>query len=365
MNGFKTSIFPLSRILGLAISLIALTGCHSFGPDYLTGTHPLYNSAILSSMNDQFLLNLVRLHYREPTYFLDVASVAASANLNMNGTFGLDVNPTSESGNIGGGMAYQTVPTISYAPLQGEDFVKSLLSPLSLDSLLALTGSGWKGKRVFGLCVESANGVLNAPSASGPTPMYAPKQMGEWHRLADLLDELAEVNLIAARQQADSKGLKMEMRRNPEYADAARELKDILHLDPRLDVFDIEGDSIEHRSDRLQIVTRPLMGVFFYLSHLVDSPPEHEAEGLVTVTKNPDGSRFDWGSTPAGRLFRIRYSDYRPDNAFLAVPYMDHWFYIANNDLETKSTFLLLTQLFRLQAGAAKSIGPTLTIPVR
>jgi len=35
------------------------------------------------------------------------------------------------------------------------------------------------------------------------------------------------------------------------------------------------------------------------------------------------------------------------------------------NDLESKSTFLQLTQLFRLQKGVAKSMGPTLTIPVR
>ncbi len=58
-------------------------------------------------------------------------------------------------------------------------------------------------------------------------------------------------------------------------------------------------------------------------------------------------------------------SDDRPDQAFLATPYQDRWYYIARNDLESKSTFLLLTQLFRLQAGAAKSIGPTLTLPVR
>ena len=355
----------MTRLVGIILPVTITLGCHSFGPDYLSGTHPLYNTAIVTSMNEQFLLNLVRLRYREPTYFLDVASVAASASLNMNGSVGLDVNPTSQSGNVGGGLTYQTNPTISYAPLQGEDFVKSLLSPISLDALLALTGSGWKGKRVFGLCVESANGVNNVPSASGPTPQLAPRHVPEWNRVMDLLEELSNDHLIAARQQEDGKSLKLEIRSAPEHADAVSEFKYLLGLEPRLNIFDIEGDSIVHRSDRLQIVTRPLMGVLFYMSHLVETPPEHEEEGLVTVTHTSEGSRFDWRTTPAGSLFHVYYSDHRPDNAFIAVPFMDHWYYIANNDLESKSSFLLLTQLFRLQAGAAKSIGPTLTIPVR
>jgi hypothetical protein len=51
--------------------------------------------------------------------------------------------------------------------------------------------------------------------------------------------------------------------------------------------------------------------------------------------------------------------------AFVAIPYRGQWFYLADNDLESKSTFMLLSQLFRLQAGAAKAAGPTLTLPVR
>ena len=107
------------------------------------------------------------------------------------------------------------------------------------------------------------------------------------------------------------------------------------------------------------------MSTFFYLSQRVEVPEEHKNKGWVTVTKNKDGTEFDWGETPAGRLFHVRVSKDRPDDVFLAVPYESYWYYIPKSDRESKSTFLLMTQLFRLQAGAAKSIGPTLTIPVR
>ena len=101
------------------------------------------------------------------------------------------------------------------------------------------------------------------------------------------------------------------------------------------------------------------------VGHNVDTPKTHKVAGLVTVTRNQDGSEFDWGKTAGGSLFHIRQSKRQPDMAFVAIPYRGQWFYLADNDLESKSTFMLLSQLFRLQAGAAKSAGPTLTLPVR
>jgi hypothetical protein len=97
----------------------------------------------------------------------------------------------------------------------------------------------------------------------------------------------------------------------------------------------------------------------------VDTPQSHQAAGLVTITRNKDGSVFDWGTTAAGSLFHIRQSNEQPDLAFVAIPYRGSWFYLADNDLESKSTFMLLMQLFRLQAGSTKSAGPALTLPVR
>jgi hypothetical protein len=353
-----------TRAAGLFCALLG--GCHSFGPEQLRGTHPLYSAAIVDSINEQFLSNLVRLHYRDPTFFLDVASVAATMRMGGTGSAGANLNGLgTDSGNVGFGGSYETLPTISYAPLQGEDFVKSLLSPVSIDAVLALNGSGWSVRRVFALCVESVNGIANVPTASGPTPARAPKHYEEWNHLVDLFQEVADDNLVQARQDPVTKTLKIEIRSNPEHADAIAEIKAMLGLDPNLKVYNVEGDAIERRSDTIHIVTRPLMGTLFYLSHLVDSPVEDQEAGYVTVTRNLDGSVFDWGQTPAGRLFHVRQSEDKPKHAAMSINFYDRWYYIPNNDLESKSTFLLLTQLFRLQAGAAKSIGPTLTIPVR
>ncbi len=53
------------------------TGCNSFGPNSVEGTHFQYNRAIVTSLDEQFLHNLVRLRYRDTPYFLEIGSVTA------------------------------------------------------------------------------------------------------------------------------------------------------------------------------------------------------------------------------------------------------------------------------------------------
>jgi len=319
-------------------------------------------------MNEQFIQNVVRLHYRDPIFFLDIASVTASLSLNMSG--GLDQASSQLNGgpnimkySLGG--AYTTSPTLSYVPLQGEGFVKSVLSPISIEAVLVLNSSGWSSQRVFGLCLERINGIENASSASGPTPKFAPQHDLQFKRLLQLVEEVSNQQLIIPRINPETKEIQLEIKTSPEFHEQIREIKDLLGLDQNLEIYRVNSDFLKSSPDTISIRTRSLMSIFFYLSHHVDAPQSHKEAGLVTVTRNKDGSEFDWGSTAAGRVFHIRQSEDEPSMAFVAIPYRGRWFYLADNDLESKSTFMLLMQLFRLQAGAAKSTGPTLTIPLR
>lgn len=321
-------------------------------------------------MNEQFIQNIVRLHYRDPVFFLDVASVTASLQMNYNGglvtsEIGLGVNAGADLLKYSLGGAYTSTPTISYVPLQGENFVKSTLSPIPLEAVFALAGSGWSARRVFSLCVERINGLENAVSASGPTPKLAPGHSSDFSRLLQLIDEVAGNQILTPRIDPQTKEPELEIRSSPEFREQIREIKDLLGLDQNIQLYHVNGETLKFRPDTISIRTRSLTSIFFYLSHHVDTPQEHKAAGLVTVTRNKNGSEFDWGSTLAGSLFHIQQSKNRPDGAFLAIPYRDHWFFLADNDLESKSSFMLLMQLFRLQAGSTKSTGPVLTIPVR
>jgi len=113
-----------------------------------------------------------------------------------------------------------------------------------------------------------------------------------------------------------------------------------------------------------QLRLRSISSILYYLSQNIDIPKKHSDLGLITNTVKKDNTPFNWSSTPAGVLFKIESNLDKPDNAYLSVFYRDTWFYIADNDLNSKSTFMLLTQLFHLQAGQRQAVNPTLTIPV-
>ena len=368
--------FCIVPVLALAA---LLSGCQSaFGPQALERTHPAYNEAIISSINEQMLLNLVRMRYRDVPFFLQIGSVTASLSLGANAGVNADVNfGAGDSVSPSAGIAYSDKPTISYTPLQGEDLLKSLLSPLRLENILVLTQSGWNIDRVFGLCFERINHLYNAPSASGPTPDLEPdyekfNQLMEWLRI---LQKERGIE-IGTREQEDCADENKEecfdvvvklLTHNGRLKNEIDRVYELLALDPDEDEFKLNTRFLKLESTQnTQWIVRPrsISGLLYYLSHNVIAPSRHFEE-LVTVTEAKDGGTFDWSETPAGRLFEVKTSKEQPEDAYIATRYRGHWFYIEDKNKDSKATFMLLRQLFDLQAGQKQSTGPTLTLPVR
>jgi len=367
----------------LALFLIfALSGCQSkFGPGALKNTHAPYNQAVVQTLNEQMLLNLVRMKYRDKPFFLKVGSITAS--LTFAGSLGMETELAVGSGGSllepQFGISYADKPTISYTPLQGEDFLKSVLSSLPLQAVLVMTQSGWSVERIFGLCMERINDLYNAPRASGPTPGEEPvyrkfKRLMTLFRILQLNGDLEigpDLNL-----DSNDRDLVILFELSNINHDVLVEISDLLEYSTKSTVsikrnkstnkVIINNDFINSKPGEINVRTRSISSIMYYLSQNVHIPEKHVEAGLVTVTKTLDGEgEFDWGETPAGSMFEVSVSEDYPENAFIAVPYRDHWFYIVDNDLHTKSTFMLLTQLFDLQAGQTKYTGPTLTLPVR
>ncbi|MDQ7090990.1 MAG: hypothetical protein Q9M50_10160 [Methylococcales bacterium] len=355
----------------LLILSVFLTACQSsFGPDALNNTHYAYNQSIVNTLNQQMLLNLVRLKYRDEAYFLKINSVTESL------TFGSSLGVGSELDlGVGGnlikpslGITYSDRPTISYQPLQGEDFLKSVLSPISLESLLVMTQSGWSIKRIFGLCVERINKLYNAPEASGPTPEYEPR-FKKFNRMLSIFRKLqrkGDMEIGASTNRDNSLMIQFEnMESNRKMM---TELSEMLNFTPTITDelrVNISTNFLSPVPNQLTIRTRSISSILFYLSQSVATPQSHIKEGLVTMAKDSEGVDFNWSQTPAGSVFDVKFSEFHPGDAFLTIPYRGYWYYIDDNDLQSKSTFMLLMQLFNLQAGKPNFSAPTLTLPVR
>jgi hypothetical protein len=245
--------------------------------------------------------------------------------------------------------------------------LKNILTPIPLEAILILAQSGWRIDRIFAVIVERVNNLKNAPRASGPTPPDVP-QYKKFKRMLELLHQLQNAGLIEISSDLDldkGRSVKVLLGTDPRYQSELEELKSLLGVSQQPSLFNISTNFLHPKENEWVIRTRSIESVLHYLSHNVEVPERHKEAGLVTITRTRDGKEFNWDETPAGTMFKVRSRMRgKPDNAFISVPYRGAWFYIVDNDLQSKSTFKLLSSLFSLQAGQIKIAGPTLTLPV-
>ena len=403
----------MNRVLVLSLCVMAgFSACNTMGPKAVRGARINYNEAIARTGDQQLLLNLVRLKYRDTPLFLEISSVSTQYNLEWSAgasqsftdtdtltggvTRGATAVAEAVAGNAanslrgtgrgtadrGGSLTRQRVdtdssgmdvgvgfyerPTITYNPLQGEQFVTQLLSPIPLDRLMLLSESGWSVARVFRACLQEMNGLDNASSASGPTPSYVPRYEA-FREATETLRRLQVRGAVDFLQRVDpeteSAYLEMRFKGDEAKSEEALAFRDQLRLASGADEFQLAQSVYDGNADVLAIRPRSLMGVLHFLSQGVEPPVEHVDQGLVTNTLTDAGTPFDW-SAVTGDLFRVHSQGSPPANAFVRVRYRGQWFYIDDTDLESKTTFGLLTTLFKLQSGDVKTLGPTLTLPV-
>ena len=245
-----------------------------------------------------------------------------------------------------------------------------MLTPVPLEALLTLTQSGWSVQRVMSVCVERANDLDNAANASGPTPSQEPR-FEAFQAMADLLRDLQQADAMelgAAPVAAEAQGkrgrnLVLRFKGGVALAGKFKELCKLLGVPEDSAELVLTTDFLNKPANGVAVRTRSMMATMFFLSHNIVVPASDEKAGLVTITKLRAGERFDWERV-TGRLFAVNSGDSRPSSAYLAVPYRGSWFYVRQDDLESKSTFMLLNQLFNLQSGDVKMIAPTFTIGV-
>jgi len=353
------------NLFAATLAGLLLTGCATVGPRSIPPARFAYGEALARSASEQLLLNLVRLRYRDTPLFLEVGSVVTQYQLSLGAMANGKIDsPAAKELALGANATYTEQPTITYAPLQGEDFVARLLSPISPANIVLLSQSGWSIERLLLCCVQKVNGLHNAASASGPTPDYVPDYAG-FQRMAHLLRQLQKAGLVEAEMSEDQKIILLHVDHPPAgpLEEADREVRKLLGIEPDVTTLKIVPELRPKDHDEVAVTGRSLLSVLFYLSQAVEAPPRDEQAGRVTVTRNASGERFDWMAA-TGNLLRIHSSDQPPAAASVQVRYRGSWFWIADDDLDSKTTFSLLTYLFSLKAGSKEMKEPLLTLGV-
>lgn len=343
-----------------------LAACGYAGPRSLQASRPLYNQAIAQTNDQELLLNLVRIRYRDTPYFTSVERIASSLEMNMSlgGNASLAVTssaaPKDTIGrvlNLGpGSIALNEKPTIFYTPLEGEKFVRQMLTPMNADVLLLLVRSGWSIDRVLLIGVMEMNGLKNAPTASGPAPSRAP-EFQDFAEAARLLRTLQRDNKLDIGRSGDKGSIELRFTRGAATGPEAMRFKELAQIAPEATSVRLEVASQPTDGTSLALTTRPVMAALHYLATGVDIPAADITAGKVRQTVKPDGSPFDWQDMLGG-LFHVRTAAREPDDATTRVQYRGSWFYIPDNDLEGKSTFVLLTQIIALHSAPPSTASP-------
>jgi hypothetical protein len=355
------------NIFALTI-VLACTGCNSVGPRGIRNVHPQYNSALSDVLDQQLLNNLVRLKYRENPLFLEINNIMDSRTSGIDAGFGNSrwfIKGSSNQTTIAPTIKFadSETPTVSYHPLRGKEFIQHLMTPIPFSAVLLMSQSGWKLERVFDLCIEKINNVDNASNASGPTPRIKP-DYEDFYRMTSLLQKLEYEHKLSLGLDNDNNALVLRFL-NVASSPEMKELRKILNLDEDRNEFYFQDNFLTVSKRSLSVRMRSLMGLLFYLSHAVEVPQEDIDSGKVMVTVDARGRVFDWTRYASGRMMKVKCSETEPKDAFISTYHRGHWFYIADNDLHSKSTFMFISYLFNLQAGEASAgaVAPLLTVP--
>jgi hypothetical protein len=341
----------------------AIGGCtSSYGPKTIPAARFDYNEAISSSWDDQLLLNLVRLRYRDNPLFVDVSSVTAGYALERTGVVGGSVgSDEGAQGTAALGLKLVENPVISYNYLSGEAFNQRLLSPLTPGVFESLAQSGWSIERLLLCCVNGMNGVENAVAAAGPTPDYVPR-FESFQRIAAVFRKLQINRHVVLEREGDTTFLYIDSQAGAD----GDELRSLLLLEPGKERYAVVGGRRARGANEIAVEGRSLLSVMFFLSQSVEVPEADRAAGKVTTTRDTSGTEFDW-SRVVGPVMRVQCGEAEPaaGSAAVAVSYRGHWFWIEDSDLNSKTTFALLRLLLFLKSGENKTESPAVTIPMR
>src|SRR5215467_4326538 len=182
--------------------LLSSTGCASIGPGTVTRDRFDYVTAISDSWKSQMLFNLVKLRYGDAPVFLDVASVInqylAEGSVGYSGSWAQNAQlpwPYTALYNVLGTGRYAERPTITYSPLSGEKFARSLMTPIPPAAVLSFIQGGYPVDLVLRLAVQSINGIRGRYGAGARMREADP----EFYQLAEKLRAIQASGEIGLR----------------------------------------------------------------------------------------------------------------------------------------------------------------------
>jgi len=338
----------------LLAGCLALSGCASIGPSTVRRDRFDYVVAISDSYKRQTLLNLVKTRYADVPVYMEIDSVINQYAIE--GELGFEFAPSSNVDNLllGNGK-YTDRPTITYSPLTGERYTRSLLKPVPLSGVFLLLQAGYPADAIMRVCVQSLNGLDNRRSGALVARDADP-------RFEEAIAQMRALQLRGALYfQVEPSTEKLDIRmglrpaRDAPTAEQAAQLRRLLGLDATATEYPVVFGSQAKNRASLAVMSRSMTQVMVDYAADIDVPAVDVEEGRVVPTR---------GGPEAARLIRVHAGEDPPADAHAAVRYRDRWFWIDDRDLRSKTSLQFLMTLFAFtERGTQGSSAPVITVP--
>ncbi len=343
------------RFAGVLLAgCLALSGCASIGPSTVKRDRFDYVVAISDSYKRQTLLNLVKTRYSDVPVYMEIDSVINQYAIE--GELGFEFAPSAAENNLllGNGK-YTDRPTITYSPLTGERYTRSLLKPVPLSGVFLLLQSGYPADAIMRVCVQSLNGLDNRRSGALLTREADP-------RFEEAITEMRALQLRGALYfQVEPSPEKLDIRmgfrpaRDASTAERAAQLRRLLGLDPAANEYVVLYGPTPKSGASLAVMSRSMTQVMIAYAADIDVPAADVEEGRVIPTL---------AGPEATRLIRVHTGAEPPADAHAAVRYRDRWFWVDDRDLRSKTSLQFLMTLFAFtERGAQSGATPVITVP--
>jgi len=315
---------------------------------------------------------------------------------------------------LSGGLSYGETPVVTWSLPDSREFFGRVLAPMGADQLTSLAHSGWDPTRVLQMGIKKINKLRNRDFRV-EEGIVTPPTYDNFIEAIKIIREMSREGLIdfaygAKSSMAATKfplkmldtsaipdglpyGLQFMTRDNPDVVEPlklfkplflrfskrsdddprAKRLRELLNLDPSkysfgiVDTVNSGVEQLRSESGKLSQVfesdtnlaeivvnNRSMMEVLYFASAYVQVPEAELSRGLVRKVGLVD---HDW--------LTVLVSQDEPSDAWLKVKFHGNWFYIAANDLKSRTSFGLLDALFESVVGNVPGAKPLLTVPVK
>jgi len=354
-----------SWLVSMVLALPLIASCGSLGPSTLGRDRFDYVSAISESLKQQILLNIVKLRYADVPVFMDVGQVISGYELEGTLSAGGQIGNKTAPGALGdfvdlhAGGRYLDRPTITYSPLTGADFIRTMMTPFPPGSIMFLIEAGWPVDVMLQVSVQAINGLRNEKGG-----MHGHPADPEFIEVVRLLKKIQIAGGVGFRVQQEKEGQEASMlmfhtrRLTPETVQDIASVKQLLRLNPEATDIRVTYGADAQSDREIALHTRSAYQVLVDLSMEVAVPPEHIAEHR---TIGLPATRAE-GTALLPRIITIHSNAERQTDPFVQVKYRGYWYWVDDRDLLSKRVFTFLTVLFTLSETGEKIQKPILTI---